>query len=80
MKKILIAEDDRFLQNIYRVKLTKEGFEVVYFKSDDGIIWLPNILDRTIGRYVYGIIEMVFKPIKNNPWSNIMLLVVRKVD
>ncbi len=28
MKKILIAEDDRFLQNIYRVKLTKEGFEV----------------------------------------------------
>lgn len=27
-KKILIAEDDRFLANAYRVKLTKAGFEV----------------------------------------------------
>jgi two-component system, OmpR family, alkaline phosphatase synthesis response regulator PhoP len=28
MKKILIAEDDTFLANAYRVKLTKAGFEV----------------------------------------------------
>lgn len=27
MKKILIVEDDKFLAIIYRVKLTKEGFE-----------------------------------------------------
>jgi len=27
-KKILIAEDDHFLANAYRVKLTKAGFEV----------------------------------------------------
>lgn len=27
-KKILIAEDDKFLSNAYRVKLTKAGFEV----------------------------------------------------
>lgn len=27
-KKILVAEDDRFLSNAYRVKLTKAGFEV----------------------------------------------------
>lgn len=27
-KKILVAEDDKFLSNAYRVKLTKAGFEV----------------------------------------------------
>ena len=28
MKKILVAEDDKFLGNAYRVKLIKSGFEV----------------------------------------------------
>lgn len=28
VKKILIAEDDKFISNVYRVKLTKAGFEV----------------------------------------------------
>ncbi len=28
MKKILVAEDDKFLGNAYRAKLTKAGFEV----------------------------------------------------
>lgn len=28
MKKIIIAEDDQFLSNAYRVKLTKEGYDV----------------------------------------------------
>jgi two-component system, OmpR family, alkaline phosphatase synthesis response regulator PhoP len=28
MKKVLVAEDDNFLANAYRVKLTKAGFEV----------------------------------------------------
>lgn len=28
MKKILVAEDDKFLASAYRVKLTKAGFEV----------------------------------------------------
>lgn len=29
MKKVLIAEDDKFLGNAYRVKLIKAGFDVV---------------------------------------------------
>lgn len=28
MSKILVAEDDKFLGSAYRVKLTKEGFEI----------------------------------------------------
>jgi two-component system alkaline phosphatase synthesis response regulator PhoP len=34
MKKIFVAEDDNFLANAYRVKLTKAGFEV--FIAGDG--------------------------------------------
>lgn len=33
MKKILVAEDDNFLANAYRVKLTKEGFEVLLVRD-----------------------------------------------
>ena len=29
MTKILIAEDDQFISNSYRVKFEKEGFEVL---------------------------------------------------
>ncbi|MBI3485520.1 response regulator [Candidatus Daviesbacteria bacterium] len=29
MSKILVAEDDKFLANAYRIKLTKAGFEVM---------------------------------------------------
>jgi len=35
MKKILIAEDDKFLGNAYRVKLSKENFEVKIAEDGD---------------------------------------------
>ena len=35
MHKILIVEDDKFLLNVYRLKLTKEGFEVRLAKNGD---------------------------------------------
>lgn len=42
MKKILIAEDDTYLSNAYRVKLTKEGFDVkLAFDGSEAI----NLLD-----------------------------------
>lgn len=34
MKKILIAEDDKFLQNVYSVKFTKAGYKV--FMASNG--------------------------------------------
>lgn len=38
MKKILVVEDDTFLANAYRVKLTKAGFEVKNaFDGDEAI-------------------------------------------
>ena len=38
MSKILIAEDDKFLSNAYRVKFTKEGFEVVMAGNGDEVL------------------------------------------
>ena len=38
MKKILVAEDDKFLANAYRVKLTKANFEVKIVNDGDEAI------------------------------------------
>jgi len=38
MRKILVAEDDKFLLNIYKTKLTKEGFEVVTAEDGEEVI------------------------------------------
>lgn len=42
LKKILVAEDDRFLANAYRVKLTKAGFEVKIANDGEEAIKMLN--------------------------------------
>lgn len=37
MKKILVAEDDNFLANAYRVKLTKSGYDVQVVGDGQGV-------------------------------------------
>ena len=49
MKKILVAEDDKFLDNAYRVKLTKAGFEVKIVRDGKEALevlktFLPDII------------------------------------
>lgn len=48
-KKILIAEDDKFLGNAYRVKLTKAGFEVQLARDGQEVLttlatFIPDVL------------------------------------
>lgn len=48
-KKIIVAEDDQFLSNAYRVKLTKEGFDVKMVADGQELIDLlktfkPNLI------------------------------------
>jgi len=38
MKKILVAEDDRFLSNAYRIKLTKLGYEVTVMSDGEQVM------------------------------------------
>lgn len=42
--KVLVAEDDQFLMNAYKVKLTKSGFEVVV--ASDGAEALEKLLSE----------------------------------
>ena len=44
MKKILIAEDNKYLANAYRVKLEKSGYEVMLAESGDQAV---SILSTT---------------------------------
>lgn len=49
MKKILVAEDDTFLANAYRVKLTKAGFEVKLASDGDEVLgmlasFIPDVI------------------------------------
>ncbi|OGM20419.1 hypothetical protein A2714_01745 [Candidatus Woesebacteria bacterium RIFCSPHIGHO2_01_FULL_38_9] len=41
MKRILVAEDDKFLANAYRVKLTKAGYDIVLVS--DGVEALQKL-------------------------------------
>ncbi len=54
------------------------GFKVIESRMDDGLIWLPDFLDRLIGKRVYFSVERFFKIFGRNPFSNVMLFVVRK--
>ncbi len=59
MKKILIAEDDTFLANAYRVKLTKAGYEVKLVNDGQEAI---NALEKFIPDLI---ILDVIMPIKD---------------
>lgn len=59
--------------------LKEEGLETIEFKMDDGLIMLPNIIDQAVGLKTYQMIERITKVCGENPFSNIMLLVGRKV-
>lgn len=49
MKKILIAEDDKFLANAYRVKLERENYDVrVVFDGNEIFNVLPDFLPDLI--------------------------------
>lgn len=79
MKKILVVEDDTYLANAYRVKLTKAGFEVKNaFDGDEAIGLLQTFIPDLI------ILDIVMpkkdgfttlKEIKaNEAWKNIPVI------
>lgn len=80
MKKILIAEDDRFLANAYRVKLEKEGFETNIAANGEETL---KILES--GKYDLIILDLImpkkdgFETLeeisKNNDYSKIPVII-----
>ncbi len=54
----------------------RHGLSIVESLLDDGLIWLPDFLDRQIGSTLYPFIERALRPLTRNPWSSLMLFVV----
>jgi hypothetical protein len=55
------------------------NLKLIWYKMDDGLIFLPDILDRIIGKKVYRLIERIFKHVLGkNPFSNVMLFILQK--
>lgn len=53
-------------------------FSVIEYKMDDGLIWLPNFLEKLIGKKVYNFIEGIFRIFRRNPFSTDMLFLIKK--
>lgn len=54
------------------------GFELIECKMNDGLIWLPNLLDRFAGKKIYSLTDKFIGIFNENPYSNGMLFVVKK--
>jgi len=55
-------------------------FKLIWYKMDDGLIFLPDFLDRIIGENVYRLIEKIFKKVlRRNPFSHVMLFLLQKI-
>ena len=59
--------------------LIGNGFDLIEFYMNDGLIWLPDQIDKIVGEKLYLITEQVIKIKSENPLSNVMLLVAMKV-
>ena len=53
-------------------------FRLIEYKMDDGLIWLPDFLDRLCGRRIYRYIENFFGLFSENPFSNNVLFVIKR--
>ena len=61
------------------LRLFKQNeFKVIDSRMDDGLIWLPNFIDRLVGGRIYLLNEKVFRLFGRNLFSNVMLFVVKK--
>jgi DNA-binding response OmpR family regulator len=80
MKKILVAEDDKFLANAYRVKLTKSGYEVKI--AADGEEVIRNLSDFNPDLIILDLMMpkvdgfAVLREVRSNDsWNKIPILV-----
>lgn len=85
MTKILIAEDDQFIANAYRVKFEKEGFEVII--AYDGNEALQQLASYTPDIIILDLVMpntdgfITLEKIKSNPkWQNIPVVVTSNLS
>jgi DNA-binding response OmpR family regulator len=85
MSKVLIVEDDNFLANAYRVKLTKSGFEVKMARDGNEALetlasFVPDaiVLDLVMPRKDgFQTLEEIMK---NPTWKNIPVIIASNLS
>lgn len=80
MSKILVAEDDKFLANAYRVKLTKEGFETMIVSNGEEVLqalgnFSPDIilLDLMMPKIDGFIVLQILRT--TDKWKNVPVII-----
>jgi ubiquinone/menaquinone biosynthesis C-methylase UbiE len=76
-RKKYLPKEPSFKEMLY--SFHKADLKLLWYKIDDGLIFLPNLLDRIIGNKVYCAVERMFKKVFGiNPFSDVMLFLLRK--
>jgi len=57
--------------------LCDNGLELLDFRMDDGLFWLPDVFDRLINGRLYILAEKFWKIFPFNPFSNLMVIAAR---
>jgi SAM-dependent methyltransferase len=57
--------------------LQHDGLRPIEVKMDDGLVWLPDWLDRRVGPVVYALVERLFRPFGRNPFSNEFIVIAQ---
>lgn len=80
MRKILVAEDDKFLANAYRVKLERDGYEVTSVYDGEEVIktlesYTPDIIILDIIMPKIDGFAVLENLKKNDKWRNIPVII-----
>jgi len=80
MKKIAVAEDDQFISNAYRVKLTKAGYEVKLVTDGQELLnllktYTPNLIILDILMPIKDGFETLKELKANENWKNIPVII-----
>jgi len=85
MKKILIAEDDKFLASAYRVKLSKAQYEVKTVSNGDEALqaldsFLPDLIILDLMMPVRDGFSFLEEIKKNAKWKNTPIIVASNLS
>ncbi len=84
-KKILLAEDDYFIQDIYQTKLKQEGFETVLAENGKEVLInlekeIPDLIMLDILMPYMSGIEALRKIKENEEWEKIPVLILSNLS